>query len=460
MKKGVIITVILGLLVGGYFAYDFYFNKQSSQAASNNLDTFVVEKGKLVAVTGATGTVRSNQNATIAWRTSGIVDEVNVRMGDQVIEGQELASLKQTSLPQNVILAQADLVNAKQELDDLSTRADDAKVSAIQALADYEQEEKDAQYQLDNFTVPSNQADLDTTEALTLMKERLEQAREAFESYKYLSSGNKTRQKLKEAMDEAQADYNAAVKRLKYETELEVAQAGLKKAFQDYEKWKDGADPDDIAVAESRIAAAQAILDQVSVTALFDGVVTKVFNQSGDQVDPGDLSFRLDDLSRLLVDLEVSEVDINKIKVGQEIILTFDAILAKEYHGEVAEVSMIGVEEQGVVSFIVTVELTDPDEDVKPSMTSAVSIVVSELEDVLLVPNRAVRVIDGDRVVYVLLPDGNLETVEITLGASSETYSQVLVGDLRVGDQIVLNPPRETQVGPGGDDDRDPFERG
>jgi HlyD family secretion protein len=441
MKKVVIITVILGLLVGGYFAYDFYFNKQSSLAASNNLDTFVVEKGKLVAVTGATGTVRSNQNATIAWRTSGIVDEVNVRMGDQVIEGQELASLKQTSLPQNVILAQADLVNAKQELDDLSTRADDAKVSAMQALADYEQEEKDAQYQLE-------------------MKERLEQAREAFESYKYLSSGNKTRQKLKEAMDEAQADYNAAVKRLKYETELEVAQAGLKKAFQDYEKWKNGADPDDIAVAESRIAAAQAILDQVSVTALFDGVVTKVFNQSGDQVNPGDLSFRLDDLSRLLVDLEVSEVDINKIKVGQEIILTFDAILAKEYHGEVAEVSMIGVEEQGVVSFIVTVELTDPDEDIKPSMTSAVSIVVSELEGVLLVPNRAVRVIDGDRVVYVLLPDGNLETVEITLGASSETYSQVLGGDLQVGDQIVLNPPRETQVGPGGDDDRGPFEGG
>ncbi|HEY6072379.1 MAG TPA: hypothetical protein VIV15_03050, partial [Anaerolineales bacterium] len=62
--------------------------------------------------------------------------------------------------------------------------------------------------------------------------------------------------------------------------------------------------------------------------------------------------------------------------------------------------------------------------------------------DVLLVPNRAVRVVDGQRVVYVL-KNGQPETVEITLGASSAEVSEVVAGDLQEGDSIVLNPPTQ-----------------
>jgi len=69
-----------------------------------------------------------------------------------------------------------------------------------------------------------------------------------------------------------------------------------------------------------------------------------------------------------------------------------------------------------------------------------VNIVVSQLEEVLLVPNRAVRALEGVRVVYIL-KDGALHPVEITLGASSETMSEVIAGELKAGDQIVLNPP-------------------
>jgi HlyD family secretion protein len=73
-------------------------------------------------------------------------------------------------------------------------------------------------------------------------------------------------------------------------------------------------------------------------------------------------------------------------------------------------------------------------------MTAAVDIVVTELQDVLLVPNRSVRVQDGQRVVYVMR-DGRLAQIKVTLGASSDSYSQILEGDLQVGDLIVLNPP-------------------
>ena len=161
----------------------------------------------------------------------------------------------------------------------------------------------------------------------------------------------------------------------------------------------------------------------------------------GDQVNPGMFAFRIDDLSKLLVDVEVSEVDINQVKVGQEVVMTFDAILAKEYHGKVTEVSPVGNETQGVVSFKVTLELLDADKDIKPGMTSAVNIVINQLEETLLIPNRAVRVVDGARAVYVLKNDGSIQKVNITLGASSDTLSQVIEGDLKMGDKIILNPP-------------------
>ena len=73
-------------------------------------------------------------------------------------------------------------------------------------------------------------------------------------------------------------------------------------------------------------------------------------------------------------------------------------------------------------------------------MTAAVNVVVSQLDDVLIVPNRAVRVKEGERVVYVLR-DGAPVPVQVTLGASSDTHSEILAGDLKVGDRIVLNPP-------------------
>ena len=76
----------------------------------------------------------------------------------------------------------------------------------------------------------------------------------------------------------------------------------------------------------------------------------------------------------------------------------------------------------------------------KPGMTAAVNIVVNELEDVLLVPNRAVRIEDGERVVYIMR-DNEMESVTIVLGASSDINSEVIDGELKEGNAIILNPP-------------------
>jgi HlyD family secretion protein len=79
-------------------------------------------------------------------------------------------------------------------------------------------------------------------------------------------------------------------------------------------------------------------------------------------------------------------------------------------------------------------------------MTAAVNIVVEEMQDVLLIQNRAVRLVEGERVVYVLENEQPVKK-EIRLGSSSDTMSVLAGGDVKEGDVIILNPP--TEFGPG-----------
>lgn len=249
--------------------------------------------------------------------------------------------------------------------------------------------------------------------------------------------------------------------------EIAVLEAKLADARREWERLKDGPDPDDIALLEAQIAASQAALMQTKITAPFDGLITRVETQSGDQVNPGTLAFRIDDVSHLLVDLEISEIDIHRIDVGQDVVLTFESVLAKEYQGEVIEVAMVGTQELGAVKFNVVVELHEADEYVRVGMTSEANIVTNQKEDVLLVPNRAIRILEGDKVVYVLGAEypgigsqsqsqgssnpfsrfisrtSGLRPVRIEIGETSNFLSEVISDDLKPGDQVVIDPPTE-----------------
>ncbi|HSF82734.1 MAG TPA: efflux RND transporter periplasmic adaptor subunit [Anaerolineales bacterium] len=227
--------------------------------------------------------------------------------------------------------------------------------------------------------------------------------------------------------------------------DLAVLQARLDDARREWERLKNGPPPEEVAAAQARLAAAQATLKLTRLEAPFAGIVTMVAVNPGDQVAPGTQAFRLDDLSRLLVETQVSEIDINRIQPGQSVVVTFDSILAKEYQGEVVEVSPVANIVQGLASFTVKVELIDANELVKPGMTASATFVVSELEDVLLVPMRALRVLENQRVVYTWRNNQEIP-VTVRLGATSGSYAQVLEGDLRPGDQIVLTPGGGSQA--------------
>ncbi|HJW91395.1 MAG TPA: efflux RND transporter periplasmic adaptor subunit [Anaerolineales bacterium] len=460
MRRVVMIVIVVGVIAGGWYTYN-RFQAQNQITSLSDLQTVAIERGELSASVGATGTVRANQTAILAWQITGTVAEVRIAAGEMVSEEDNLAQLKETSLPQTIILAGVELVNAQNDLEKLLEPPSQLELSqAEQAIARVQDALRDAERRVANLNSAAPQPDIDQARSnVVLAENKLEKAREAFEPYANKPEDNLIRAALQSQLAQAQKEYDAAVTRLNNllgmtnaidlavaEADQALAQAQLADAQEQYAELKAGANVNDIAAVEARITVAQATIDLQRIMAPFDGTITEVQVKPGDQIAPGSTAFRLDDLSHLLVDVLVSEVDINNINPGQEATLTFDAILGKEYRGVVQEVALVGTAAQGVVDFTVTVELTNADENVtdsnavKPGMTAAVNILVNQLEDVLLVPNRAVRVRDGKRIVYIL-KDGLPQAVEVSLGASSETHSQLLEGDLKAGDLVVLNPP-------------------
>jgi HlyD family secretion protein len=421
-RKKIIIPVAIVLIAVGLFLV--FRPKGGTQ--TGQFQTATIGRGNLTATVGATGTVRARQTATLVWQTTGTVDKVNVKIGDEVNAGDVLASLSKTSLPQNLILAEADLVSAQKAMEDLLD-SDTARAQAWITLRDAKDAYEKAYDYREYLNYPIRKTRVDLVKQVT--------------PYGVVDVP-KTKTYKVAATDEeiAKADADLALKEAKYND-----------AQRAYDRIADGPNKDDLAAAQARVDAAQATLDMARLTAPFAGTVTEVNPLPGDQVSAGTMAFRVDDLSNLLVDVELSEVDINSVSVDQPVSLTFDAVLNKTYNGTVTEVAQAGVVSQGIVNFTVTVRLSDADELVKPGMTAAVNIVVKEINDAVLVPSRAIRLVNNNYVVYIL-KDGMPQQVTIRLGSSSDTMSTVVGGDLNVGDEVILNPPASLQPGggPGG----------
>jgi HlyD family secretion protein len=453
-KSKRVVWIIVGVVVIAIVAF-FVINRINARNAANaSLQTQVLEKGNLTAIVGATGTVRANQSAMITWQTSGRIEQINHQIGDSVTAGQILAVLAESSLPQTVILAQADLVNAQRNLDNLinsNSSIAQAQLNLANAKENYDKVRWN-QY-IPGTARGTNQDQVDAARAaVTLALDKVDKAQTYYDRFIETPDSDPLKAGALSTLANAKINLDIAQKNLNFyltspntqelslsDAKIAVAKATFDDATREWERLKDGPDPADIAAAKARILAIEATIDMKNLTAPFTGIVTDTDAMIGDQVNPGTMGFRVDDLSHMLVDVDVPEVDINRIKVGQPVTLTFDAINASEYEGRVSEVARVGTVTAGAVNFKVTIEILLPDEQVLPGMTAAVNMVVSNISDALLVPNRAVRLVDGKRVVY-LLKNGVQTKVEIEIGASSDTYSVVLAGDVKAGDTIILNP--------------------
>jgi multidrug resistance efflux pump len=339
---------------------------------------------EIIPIVSATGVVVPADWATLSLSTSGIVAEVLVAEGDSVTAGQVLLRLKgKEDLQAAITAAKFEVTAAQKALDDLDDAAETAKVQVLNAISSYAKAVRDAQYLLDNFTIPANQADLSPLDALDKMQSALDDARLAFEPYKNKPSGDSTRKDLKEKLDLAQSDYNAAVRRLEYVNALDAARENLDKARADLAVWSKGPDPKDVALAQARLenanaalAAAEAKLEDLELAAKFNGIVTEVDVRLGEWVTFGQPVMQVADLEHLQVETtDLNEIDAARVKIGSPVKITFDALPDVTLQGTVESISPKSSPGSGV-NYKVVVQLSEPPSALRWGMTAFVDIEV------------------------------------------------------------------------------------
>lgn len=466
MKKHIIIRIIIGAVVLALLAAAYVWlwlprqeqvlaalSSASPTPAPLRYQTARLQTARLAAEVAATGSIRSAQSTTLSWMTSGTISSVNGVVGQAVTQGERLAELKQTSLPAAVILAQADLATAEKALENLLA-SNQARAAAQMALVKAEKALDDAEENRQNKLYQRA-----SQETIDLARARLIEANDALDNAEAIFdrvSGHDQddpvyaaglSQLARARQNQILADYNLDyVMGLPDPLDIEeadaaiaVASANLLQAKLDWERVKGGPNEQDVSAAEARVAAAQAALNMAFIEAPFAGTLTLVNSQPGDQIAPGTLAFQVDDLSRLYVDVSISEDDIARLKVGQAASVSLDGLPGQAWQGQVTEIGLTGKNTAGTVNFTVTVEVLAPGPDVHPGMSAAVHIQVSESQKLLFAPTRAVQVRDGQAVIFKV-EDGLPAAVSVETGQRSGDYTALSSSELHEGDLVILNP--------------------
>lgn len=250
---------------------------------------------------------------------------------------------------------------------------------------------------------------------------------------------------------------------------LESAQANLENKKLALEELRNGTDPLDIKIQRNTVAQKEAALLDARenlaasyIRAPFDGVATEVKVKKGDSVTSGTViaTFMT---KQQIAEISLNEIDVAQVKTGQKATLTFDAIDGLSLTGEVADIDAIGTITQGVVSYNVKIVFDTQDDRVKPGMSVSANIITEAKQDVLYVPNSAIKSSNGSS--YVQMIDQPVQTqsaaisqgvtslippsdVAVQTGISNDTSIEITSG-LKEGDQVIVRtvtPGSQTQT--------------
>lgn len=321
-----------------------------------------------------------------------------------------------TSVSSTIISAQAELIKAQGEMDDLMN-SDTARANAWIALQDAEDELVDAEnYRKSlNYEVKYQVAKI-TTKQTPLGPKKVP----VLHTYK--------------SMPDEATKTNA-------DAELELARAEYNDALRNYEKLKNGASQDDLAIAQAKIDSARATVNSTSILAPFDGEVLYIDTTVGEVVKSGQTSIILADTNHYYVEALVDETDIALVKDGQTAIITSDGLPGVDLTGTVWSINPVGISSAGLVKFTVQIALDPTETAVLLGSTANVTIQVSDETSRVLVPLSAIQ--NGDKGEFVQVMDnGIVRQVDVVSGDIEGDYV-IVIGDLKEGDQVVISHTNE-----------------
>lgn len=359
---------------------------KSSTAAETTLTPVAV---------GATinaGRVVPESSLWVAFQTGGRVAEVMVAEGQTVQAGDTLATLADPQAIQaEIAAAQFELTSAQQALADLNSQAEVERAAAWQSAADAQLALVAAQRTLDAEDTDARKNQLDDDWArVQEAQDELKDAQENFDKYAGLDEDNSTRKNAQDRLDSAQNAYDAALRdHDELAAQLEQARAAAAQAEaaaiqaqQAYEDRKSGPDPDALVLAEQRVDSAQAQLtaaqlklDQYTLKAPADGVVTSLNTVAGESVTAGQAMVQLAQLQPWFVET----TDLDELKVGQytpgtNVTVTIDALPVVTLTGIVDRVSLTSVEKSGDVTYTARIRLAETPDGLRWGMTAEVRI--------------------------------------------------------------------------------------
>jgi HlyD family secretion protein len=247
--------------------------------------------------------------------------------------------------------------------------------------------------------------------------------------------------------DAAQAQLDL-LQRGSTEAQVAAAQAQVAQAEASFASLQKGASEHQITIAEAQVEQARINLEEAqdnlanaSLTAPFDGVVTAVLVTEGEWVSGP--AVNLQDTSSLEVVLEVDEVDIGAIAVGQEASVTLETWPDDELSGQVVSIAPKAQQVQEIVVYEVHLVIDSGNLAVRAGMTANASLVTANIQDVLLVPNRAITADREAGKYYVnLVQDGQVSQEEVAVGLRDSNYTRITDG-LSEGDEVMIGDFRE-----------------
>jgi multidrug resistance efflux pump len=299
----------------------------------------------------AEGRLEPVRSAEIAFTAGGMVSDVLVQEGQAVKKGETLIRLGDES-DTNYAAAQLELVTAQQALNDLMNSSDEDLAQAVidlkEAKETYDKAENYLEYLQNAKKVPQTETRLYYVQT--------------WKGYEY-----RTRTKFYKGP--APEDWIVEA-----ENDLALKKARLDETQRRYDRLKDGADVEQLALLEARLNAAEAKLATFSVVSPFDGLVADLNGEAGSSINAGEIAVTVADFSEWLVKTtDLTEIDVVELAEGQPVLVTLDAIPDAQLGGTILSIGQTYTENQGDIVYEVTIVLTDTHPAMRWGMTAAVT---------------------------------------------------------------------------------------
>ena len=434
----------------------------SAQAQTNGAQLGRVTQATLLQTVDSSGSVAPESEVSLSFGTSGTVNSVKVKPGDQVKQGDVLAELD-TSDIQLQIAQQEQAYLIQQASYTTTVQTDPAAVEAARtALANAENA-----YQLAQKKYAVN-----STDQVTLSCNNVDNAKKSYDDAttaynNYLSNwrvqvtGAAELSPQKAQLDRAKAAYDQAVINCQLAKDG-VNDTGVKSAQVQVEQAKANLDsllnPPERTLMAAKIQLDQASLaldqarqqlDDAKIVAPVDGIVIQV------NIVPGGAggtaaAITLADNSQYHVDVLIDETEIGQVQAGQKAEVTFDALPNATATGVVTHIDPAGTINQGVVYYLTRVNLDPTKDPLLLDMTSNVRVIIDTHSNVLAVPGGAIRSdTQGGYYVNVVDANGEAQRVDVTTGFTDGDLTEVS-GNLQRGEQVFISePPTRQQQGGG-----------